>query len=93
TNDSEVSGNVSVGNHVGYAIMYSNRLVIRNNASDRDRDYGFLFNYANYAEIDGNRVTGGSLDIAADRGEERPDDERGMMPDTKREQSLRNGPE
>ena len=26
TNDSEVSGNVSVGNHVGYAIMYSNRL-------------------------------------------------------------------
>ena len=27
TNDSEVSGNVSVGNHVGYAIMYSNRLM------------------------------------------------------------------
>ena len=26
TNDSEVSGNVSIGNHVGYAIMYSNRL-------------------------------------------------------------------
>ena len=38
TNDSEVSGNVSVGNHVGYAIMYSNRLIIRNNISDRDRD-------------------------------------------------------
>jgi nitrous oxidase accessory protein len=52
TNDSEVSGNVSVGNHVGYAIMYSNRLVIRNNLSDHDRDYGLLFNYANYAEID-----------------------------------------
>jgi nitrous oxidase accessory protein len=31
TNDSEVSGNVSVSNHVGYAIMYSNRLIIRNN--------------------------------------------------------------
>ena len=62
TNDSEVSGNVSVGNHVGYAIMYSNRLVIRDNISDRDRDYGMLFNYANYSEIDGNRVTGGPLD-------------------------------
>ena len=40
TNDSEVSGNVSIGNHVGYAIMYSNRLVIRDNISDRDRDHG-----------------------------------------------------
>ena len=38
TNDSEVSGNISVGNRVGYAIMYSNRLIIRNNISDRDRD-------------------------------------------------------
>ena len=81
TNDSEVSGNVSVGNHVGYAIMYSNRLVIRNNISDRDRDYGILFNYANYAEIDGNWVAGGPLDTIADRGEEGPDDERGMVPE------------
>lgn len=93
TNDSEVRGNVSVGNHVGYAIMYSNRLVIRDNISDRDRDQGILFNYANYAEIDGNRVTGGPLDAITDRGEERPDDERGMIPDTKREQGLRSGPE
>lgn len=93
TNDSEVSGNVSVGNHVGYAIMYSNRLVIRNNISDRDRDHGMLFNYANYAEIDGNRVTGGPLDAVADLGEERPDDERGMIPDSKRERGLRSGPE
>jgi nitrous oxidase accessory protein len=93
TNDSEVSGNVSVGNHVGYAIMYSNRLVIRDNISDRDRDHGILFNYANYAEIDGNRVTGGPLDAIADRGEERPDDERAMIPDAKREQDMRSGPE
>ena len=93
TNDSEVSGNVSVGNHVGYAIMYSNRLVIRDNISDRDRDHGILFNYANYADIDGNRVTGGPLDTVADSGEERPDDERGMIPDAKREQGLRSGPE
>src|SRR4029078_5132951 len=93
TNDSEVSGHVSVGNHVGYAIMYSNRLIIRDNISDRDRDHGLLFNYANYAEIDGNRVTGRRLDTVSVGGEEAPDDERGMIPETKREQSLRSGPE
>jgi nitrous oxidase accessory protein len=93
TNDSEVSGNFSVGNHVGYAIMYSNRLIIRNNISDRDRDYGLLFNYANYAEIDGNRVAGGSLDNIAGRQDEGPDEERGMVPETKPAPSVRSGPE
>ena len=71
TNDSEVSGNVSVGNHGGYAIMFSTRLVIRDNISDRDRDYGLLFNYANYSEISGNLVAGGPLDnIASSRDQE-----------------------
>jgi nitrous oxidase accessory protein len=92
TNDSEVSGNVSIGNHVGYAIMYSNRLMIRNNISDRDRDYGLLFNYANYAEIDGNWVNGGSLDNIASRKDEGPVEERGMLPESKPEPGLRNGP-
>lgn len=59
TNDSEVSDNVSIGNHVGYAIMYSDRLIIRNNVSDNDRDHGFLFNYANYSDIEGNAVVHG----------------------------------
>ena len=59
TNDSEVSGNVSTGNHVGYAIMYSDRLTIRNNRSDGDRDHGFLFNFANFSRIDGNAVVHG----------------------------------
>lgn len=93
TNDSEISGNVSVGNHVGYAIMYSNRLVIRGNISDRDRDHGFLFNYANYAEIDGNRVTGGPLDSVVSSAEEGSDDERGMLPEAKQPQGRPNGPE
>jgi len=93
TNDSEVSGNVSIGNHVGYAIMYSNRLEIRGNSSDRDRDYGILFNYANYAEIDGNRVTGGPLGTISGAVDERQDDERGMVPEAKREQESRSGPE
>jgi nitrous oxidase accessory protein len=96
TNDSEVSGNFSVGNHGGYAIMYSTRLVIRDNISDRDRDYGLLFNYANYSEIDGNRVTGGPLDNLASSIDEGPDEDRAMLPEAKPAQSLqslRSGPE
>lgn len=56
TNDSEISGNVSTGNSVGYAMMYSHRLTMRNNLSDGDRDHGFLFNYANGSTIEGNKV-------------------------------------
>jgi nitrous oxidase accessory protein len=58
TNDSEVSGNASFGNHAGYAIMYSQRLVVRGNLSEGDRDHGLLFNYANGSEITGNWVMG-----------------------------------
>ncbi|TFV72141.1 nitrous oxide reductase family maturation protein NosD [Bradyrhizobium frederickii] len=93
TNDSEVSGNVSIGNHVGYAIMYSNRLVIRGNVSDHDRDYGMLFNYANYAQIENNRVTGGPLNATILSTQDSPDDERGMLPQPKRESTLKSGPE
>lgn len=93
TNDSEISGNVSIGNHIGYAIMYSNRLVIRGNISERDRDYGFLFNYANYADIAGNRVTGGPLEAAAAGPDEAPKDEGSMLPETKQPRDLRSGPE
>nr|WP_257194665.1 MULTISPECIES: nitrous oxide reductase family maturation protein NosD [unclassified Bradyrhizobium] len=93
TNDSEVSGNVSIGNHVGYAIMYSNRLVIRDNISDHDRDYGMLFNYANYAQIENNRVTGGPLNAPMQSMQDSPDDERGMLPQQKRESTLKSGPE
>ncbi len=60
TNDSEVSGNVSRGNHVGYAVMFSHRLTVRDNLSDGDRDHGFLFNYANRSQIVGNAVRGGA---------------------------------
>ena len=56
TNDGEVTDNVSTGNTVGYAIMYSHRLTIRGNVSDGDRDRGFLFNFANGSQITGNAV-------------------------------------
>src|SRR6185369_13113842 len=51
TNDSEISDNVSVGNLVGYAIMFSNHLKITGNVSDGDRDHGLLLNFANGSTI------------------------------------------
>ena len=59
TNDSEVSGNLSAGNSIGYALMYSDRLSVHDNASDGDRDHGLLFNYANESRIEDNAVRGG----------------------------------
>ncbi|MFI5011540.1 MAG: nitrous oxide reductase family maturation protein NosD [Hyphomicrobiales bacterium] len=59
TNDSDVSGNTSVGNDVGYVMMYSNGLRLTDNVSDHDRDHGLLFNYVNASEIVGNVVRGG----------------------------------
>ena len=60
TNDSEVSNNLSTGNHVGYALMYSDRLKVVNNVSNSDRDRGLFLNYANNSEFSGNRITGGA---------------------------------
>jgi len=59
TNDGEITKNVSKGNIIGYAFMFSNNLIIRDNMSDHDRDRGILFNAANSAEITGNTVIGG----------------------------------
>ncbi|WP_395517609.1 nitrous oxide reductase family maturation protein NosD [Pseudorhizobium flavum] len=58
TNDSIVSDNVSTGNSVGYAIMFSNRLEITGNISDGDRDHGLLLNSANSSDISQNVVIG-----------------------------------
>jgi nitrous oxidase accessory protein len=58
TNDSEVAGNFSAGNGVGYVLMYSDRLYVHDNVSDRDRDHGLLFNYANESRIEDNVVRG-----------------------------------
>lgn len=58
TNDSEIRGNVSTGNLVGYAIMFSSRLKIVDNVSDGDRDHGLLLNFANNSLVTGNIVRG-----------------------------------
>ncbi len=59
TNDSEVSGNVSIGNHLGFAIMFSNRITIKDNLSLSDISHGLLLNFANNADVSGNQVVGG----------------------------------
>ena len=59
THDSEVSGNRSRDNHVGYALMYSDRLRVFGNRSEGDRDHGMLFNFTNKSRIEGNLVRAG----------------------------------
>ena len=60
TNDSEISGNVSIGNHLGFAMMYSDRIVARDNISINDRDYGVMLNYTNKSDVFANQVSGGA---------------------------------
>lgn len=61
TNDSEVSDNLSIGNHAGYVLMYSDRIRVLNNVSVGDRDHGILLNYENASDIEGNAVLDGGL--------------------------------
>jgi len=60
TNDSEVSGNISIGNTLGFALMFSDRIVVRGNLSLGDRTHGLMLNYANNADVTGNLVRGGT---------------------------------
>jgi nitrous oxidase accessory protein len=59
TNSSEISGNISKGNHVGFALMFSKKLIVRGNRSINDRDHGILLNYTNSSVIEENRVEKG----------------------------------
>jgi nitrous oxidase accessory protein len=56
--DSEVSNNISINNHVGFAIMFSDRITATNNFSSGDEERGLFFNSTNYSLIEGNRVVG-----------------------------------
>ena len=60
TRNTEVSGNISIGNHLGFAIMFSNRAKILDNLSLGDREHGLMLNYANNADVTGNLVRGGT---------------------------------
>ena len=57
-NDSEVSGNISIGNHLGYAVMFSKRVKVIGNVSIDDREHGVMLNYANRSVIRDNVVRG-----------------------------------
>ncbi len=59
THDSEVTGNVSIGNHLGYAIMFSDRAIVKDNLSLSDISHGVMLNFANNADVSGNLVRGG----------------------------------
>ncbi len=58
TNDSEIINNISTRNHVGYALMFSDRIRAKENLSLGDSERGLFFNFANYSVIEGNRVVG-----------------------------------
>ncbi len=58
-NHSEVADNISEGNYVGFALMYSRNLQVRGNRSVGDRHHGILLNFANRSTIAGNSVRDG----------------------------------
>ena len=58
--DSEVSDNISIGNDLGYAVMYSTRVKVVGNVSIGDAEHGIMLNYTNDAEVRGNLVRDGA---------------------------------
>ncbi|STZ76626.1 nitrous oxide reductase family maturation protein NosD [Bergeriella denitrificans] len=56
TNDSEVSGNISIGNNIGYAMMFSDRIKVFGNIAVNSRDQGIMLNYVNHSEIADNII-------------------------------------
>lgn len=59
TNDSVVRDNISTGNHMGYALMFSKGMTVTGNLSVGDRDHGILLNYANRSTFEANKVLDG----------------------------------
>lgn len=58
TNDSEINDNISIGNAIGYAIMFSERIKVNRNIALNNRDQGMMLNYANHSEIRDNIIDG-----------------------------------
>ncbi|QEY23379.1 nitrous oxide reductase family maturation protein NosD [Neisseria animalis] len=56
TNDSEVSGNISIGNNIGYAMMFSDRIKVFGNIAVNSRDQGIMLNYVNHSQIADNII-------------------------------------
>lgn len=58
TNNSEVSGNVSIGNHSAYVLMYSDNLEVSGNSTDAARNRGLFLNFVNNSSFRQNSVLG-----------------------------------
>ncbi|PYG28899.1 nitrous oxide reductase family maturation protein NosD [Pelagimonas varians] len=56
--NSIVADNVSIGNDLGYAVMFTTNVQVTGNVSIDDREHGVMMNYANKSEIRGNYVRG-----------------------------------
>ena len=59
-NDSEVSSNLSIGNHLGFAVMYSKKVRVIGNTSIGDREHGVMLNFTNLSEVRNNLVRDGA---------------------------------
>lgn len=55
-NRGRVIGNTSVGNKIGFALMYSNDLEIRDNVSVDDDEHGLMLHTSHRSVVEGNRV-------------------------------------
>ena len=56
TNDSQIEGNIVSNSKIGFAIMFSTNIKLRDNVSYNNIDQGIMLNYANDSIIDGNAV-------------------------------------
>ncbi|HXP96469.1 MAG TPA: nitrous oxide reductase family maturation protein NosD, partial [Telmatospirillum sp.] len=62
TDGGTVTDNLSEGNVVGFALMYSRQLTVTGNISRNDQAHGLLLNFVNNAEISGNGVFNGGTE-------------------------------
>lgn len=56
TNSSEVTGNISKNNKIGYALMFSDRLNVHDNLSINDKERGLLLNFVNGSTVEKNSI-------------------------------------
>ncbi|MDR3439373.1 nitrous oxide reductase family maturation protein NosD [Telmatospirillum sp.] len=62
TDGGTITDNLSEGNVVGFALMYSRQLTIVGNVSRHDQAHGLLLNFVNNARIEGNGVYAGGTE-------------------------------
>jgi nitrous oxidase accessory protein len=75
THDSVIADNVSLGNHTGFALMFSDRLEVTGNRAEASRDHGLMLHAVNGARMAGNRIRGGGRDAAPTGSGPAKDDE------------------